>query len=144
MQIRLYNVPSKFKPEEIKAALNFFAESLMHKNLCKHLQLKVLFGDGQDNTTIWEDDNVRPREFTITINSKTGYRNTMITLAHEMVHVKQYATGELKDVLRGSAPQRWLNKPFHSKGVEYWDLPWEIEAYGREFGLYYRLRQKKK
>lgn len=144
MQIRLYNVPKKLKAEEIKSALNFFAESLMHKNLCKNLQLKVLFGENQDNTTCWEDDNVRPREFTITINSKMGYSTTLTTLAHEMVHVKQYATGELRDALRGPTLHRWMNKPINSNDIEYWDLPWEIDAYGRERGLYFRFRQQGK
>lgn len=144
MQVRLYNVPKKFKVDEIKSALNFFAESLMHKNMCKNLQIRVCFGNGQDNTTCWEDDNIRPREFTITINSKMGYSTMLTTLAHEMVHVKQYATGELRDSMRGPTLQRWMNQPIDSGDIEYWDLPWEIEAYGRERGLYFRFRQRGK
>ena len=145
MQIRLYNVPSKFKADEIKAALNFFAETLMHKNLCKNLQIRVCFGEGVDNTAGWEDDDhVRPREFTITVNSKMGYSTMLTTLAHEMVHVKQYATGELRHMMRGPTLHRWNNQPYDTTDVEYWDLPWEIEAYGRERGLYYRFRQRSK
>jgi hypothetical protein len=143
MQIRLFNVPKKFKADEIKAALNFYAETLMHKNLCKNIQLRVCFNNDGENTTMWEDDNVRPREFTITIGSNMGYQNTFLTLAHEMVHVKQYAMGELRDVMRGPTPQRWHNKSYNAEDVEYWDLPWEIEAYGREKGLYYRFRVEK-
>lgn len=144
MQIRLFNVPTKFKADEIKSALNFFAESLMHKNLCRNIKVRVCFGEDLENTTVWEDDNSRPREFTITVNSKVGYRTTLLTLAHEMVHVKQYATGELRDALRGPTLHRWHNKPYDAKVVDYWDHPWEIEAYGREYGLYLRFREKGK
>lgn len=144
MHIRLVNIPAKLKSEEIKDALNFFAETLMSKRMCNAISVKVCFGEKQENTTVWEDDNHRPREFTITINSKVGYRNMLLTLAHEMVHVKQYATGELRDSLRGPTLHRWMNKPYDAKDVDYWDQPWEIEAYGREYGLYLRFRERKK
>ena len=144
MQIRLFNVPTKFKADEIKSALNFFAESLMHKNLSRNINVRVCFGEDLENTTVWEDDNSRPREFTITVNSKVGYRTTLLTLAHEMVHVKQYATGELRDALRGPTLHRWRNKPYDAKVVDYCDHPWELEAYGREYGLYLRFREKGK
>ena len=50
-----------------------------------------------------------------------------------MVHVKQYARRELdpnKEV--------WMGKTYNPKDVNYWDLPWEIEAHGREVGLFVR------
>lgn len=143
MQIQLHNVPKKLKPVEIKSALEFYANVLMKKNLHKNIMLRVCFNNEGENTTCWEDDNVKPREFTINICSKMGYQNIFLTLAHEMVHVKQYAMGELRDVMRGPTPQRWLNAPIDSDNIEYWDLPWEIEAYGREKGLYFRFRAAK-
>ena len=59
----------------------------------------------------------------------------MQTLAHEMVHAKQYIKGELVSGV-GRKPSRWFGKPV--KGDNYWDLPWEIEAHGREVGLFVR------
>lgn len=143
MQIQLHNVPKKLKPAELKSALEFYADVLMKKNLHKNIKLRVCFNNEGENTTCWEDDNFNPREFIISISSSMGYQNTFLTLAHEMVHVKQYAMGELRDVLRGPTPQRWLNAPIDSDNIEYWDLPWEIEAYGREKGLYFRFRAAK-
>jgi hypothetical protein len=143
MQIQICNVPKRLKVAEIKSALEFYANVLMSKKLHENILLRVCFNDGEENTTCWEDDNIRPREFTINISSKMGYNDTFLTLAHEMVHVKQYAMGELRDVMRGPTPQRWMNKPIYSDDIEYWDLPWEIEAYGREKGLYYRFRAGK-
>jgi hypothetical protein len=57
----------------------------------------------------------------------------METVAHEMVHVKQYAKGELTE-------QSWQGKLINPK-QEYWDQPWEIEAHGREVGLFIQWAQ---
>jgi hypothetical protein len=58
-----------------------------------------------------------------------------------MVHVKQFATGELRLLNKGRAA-RWNNVPWKSKQDEmdsYYDSPWVIEAFGRELGLYLRF-----
>ena len=49
------------------------------------------------------------------------YGNWLSTLAHEMVHVKQFARGELSSSL-----QHWKGRD-HSD-TDYWDQPWEKEA----------------
>lgn len=49
------------------------------------------------------------------------YGNWLATLAHEFVHVKQFARNELD-----SALTVWKGKN-HTK-TEYWDAPWEKEA----------------
>ena len=54
--------------------------------------------------------------------------------AHEMVHVKQWARGELKDVMRGYSLCKWKGELVDTEKVEYYDTPWEIEAFGREYG----------
>jgi hypothetical protein len=68
-------------------------------------------------------------------------------LAHEMVHVKQYAKNELgKDLALARGGKglrivtRWQGKYWtpNTKEDEYWDAPWEIEAYGREVGLHHK------
>jgi len=45
----------------------------------------------------------------------------MSTLAHELVHVKQFARGELTHNL-----QYWKGKD--CSDTDYWKQPWEIEA----------------
>jgi hypothetical protein len=49
------------------------------------------------------------------------YGDWLSTLAHEMVHVKQFARGELDAQLT-----RWKTKDHHN--TEYWNQPWEKEA----------------
>ena len=87
----------------------------------------------------------RPREFELDINSTIKLRNMLETIAHEMVHVKQYARGELYVGDRGNrfCKNRWQGKWMSDK-INYWDLPWEIEAHGREAGLFVRWCEKNK
>ena len=97
-----------------------------------------------------ETNRYRPRSFRIVLdhhrmktNEMTGEERTdmewfveiLQTLAHEIVHVKQYVMGEL----------RWRDAGLLYKGInhdpenlmEYFELPYEVEAYGREKGLLY-------
>jgi hypothetical protein len=57
------------------------------------------------------------------------------TLAHEMVHAKQYATGELVD---GGDHCYWQGKKYPEAtlgSIDYYFSPWEVEAYGKQVGL---------
>jgi len=78
----------------------------------------------------------RPREFELEIHKGMRLRKILETIAHEMVHVKQYARGELYESAR-TAKHRWQGK-YVSEKMDYWDQPWEIEAHGREGGLFVR------
>ena len=77
----------------------------------------------------------RPRTFDLEIHSKMSLRKVLETVAHEMVHVKQYARGELYQGVRVNK-YRWQGKWVGE--MNYWDEPWEIEAHGREAGLFVR------
>jgi hypothetical protein len=78
----------------------------------------------------------------MTVDSTVSKRRIMETIAHEMVHVKQYAKGELVDLSRCGST-RWQNNLIDS-ATNYWDLPWEIEAHGRELGLFIRWAEENK
>ena len=55
------------------------------------------------------------------------------TLAHELVHVKQYVMGDLS-MRREGLCYRGVHYDVKTL-TEYFELPYEIEAYGREKGL---------
>jgi len=76
------------------------------------------------------------REFELEIHKGLKLRRLLETVAHEMVHVKQYAKGELYEST-AQGKHRWQGK-WLNKDPEYWDRPWEIEAHGREVGLFVR------
>lgn len=84
--------------------------------------------------------NTPPREFTVNINPALSTRELIECLAHEMVHVKQYAKGELKMNWKKNTAT-WHGVVYSANDMEsydhkYYTLPWEIEAHGREIGLY--------
>jgi hypothetical protein len=83
-----------------------------------------------------------PRHFIITITNKFKILRTLMLLAHEMVHLKQHAINELK--YGSDNTTIWLDKIIDEKEVNYWDLPWEIEAHGREKGLVHQWVLDKK
>ena len=57
------------------------------------------------------------------------YSNWVVNLAHEMVHVKQFARGELDSGLTS-----WKSNKYCAN-IEYWDQPWEKEARRLQFKL---------
>lgn len=64
-------------------------------------------------------------------------RNIMRDLAHELIHVKQYLNGEMFGYVSGDV--RYRGEIFSAQDIcdeeNYYNTPWEIEAYGREHGL---------
>jgi hypothetical protein len=54
-----------------------------------------------------------------------------------MVHVKQYAKGELKERYKYGHKQLWKGKD-HSD-TDYWDQPWEKEAYKLQDEMYAKM-----
>jgi hemoglobin-like flavoprotein len=80
------------------------------------------------------DIGIKPREFTILINSELKeVKDIITTVAHEMVHVWQYATGKLRDY---EAPVHRYENDLYDADMSYRDMPWEIEARQLEKVLY--------
>ena len=128
----------------VKTAAWWDAEKLMGKRLLRSLEITInlkknlLDKDGHEGTAIWEDDNIRPKEFTISLDSTCTIRNILITLAHEMVHIKQWAKGEMYEYAEQDMV-RFNKTKFNMANIDYWDYPWEIEAFGRQLGLFVRF-----
>ena len=80
----------------------------------------------------WEDSNLRPREFNMTINKDLPNYDIVSTAAHEMVHVWQYATGRFKNYLDGND---YFDGRLYKRDLSYEKRPWEKEAYRMETRL---------
>lgn len=155
MKISVKGNNEKISKKELRYAIQFMAELVLSKRLIKNLYIELI---SQKFATVpsgfskyhgdcmWLDGNVKPREFRIRINSDMSKRSQLIALAHELVHVKQWATGDMRDLLRQpSFPAvKWKTDLINHEEVHYYDLPWEIEAYGREYGMYARYMDHKK
>jgi hypothetical protein len=65
----------------------------------------------------------------VVIKPRRNLHQIGLTLAHEMVHVKQLAKGTLKTRKTGSFI--WSGKRYGKK-TEYLSMPWEIEAFSKQ------------
>lgn len=149
LKVRQYGESSKVTSVLVRHALTFFTERLMSKRLCSNITVRVVFKKGMikdtglEATCLWDDDNLKPREFTITVDSDLSRRKLLLSLAHEVVHIKQYATGQLRYFLRGPNC-KWMGKAYDDTGVAYDELPWEVEAWNYENLLYREFLDERK
>ena len=124
--------PDKITRAEIRQAVNFFADKLLTPRMSKNILTFVKIRKSlvkRDNVYAWccpIDDHVRPREFEIELDSSLGRVTSIRTLAHEMVHVRQWVKNELKDYVRKDT--HWHGSSV-SPDTPYRELPWEVEAY---------------
>jgi len=152
MRVKIHSKKIDFK---LKAAMHamcgYAINSLGISNrISNNLNLTIHMGhhENEGEARVAKGANrYRPRDFKINLDhhqmNKDDYNRSLgdtewghrvlRTLAHELVHVKQYIRGELT----------WRDRGLLWKGVnlnpdnllEYYDLPYEIEAHGREYGL---------
>ena len=140
MFLRTSGIPSNISLSMCRKAVRFYGKLLLGEKLSKNISIRIKFNDkdlGKDlyGCCDWNCDKQRPRNFIISIDPKISKRKILIVLAHEMVHVKQYARGELKDLLRVNMV-RYLGEVYDDEKISYWLHPWEIEARVFEKKLY--------
>jgi len=134
MSIKIVGSPdARFTPY-VHRATKFFADSLLTKQMQENTLIVVKFNKkikDQGYATV-EGYNSRnmPREFLIEVRPDIGVVEILRTIAHEMVHVKQFAYGHTNDTL-----SKWHDLKIDPDDLDYWDHPWEIEANGMESGL---------
>lgn len=139
---------TKAQSAELTEAAHFFAKILMDPRMVKNLVIDIERDKNSDvqGECVDEDGVKNSRWFTINLRGAKDDEELVKTLAHEMVHVKQHAKNELQGgvMVAGKGGlvmrSRWMGQIWKPKGKEdhYFDAPWEIEAYGREIGLYSR------
>lgn len=133
-------VTGKNLTDEVIAAAEFFAEQLMDGRLHRHVHVEIELVptmDGWAGLCAPDEDRVKPKYFTIQLNPVAG-DHMLQCLAHEMVHVKQYATGELHDQMDGKLI--WKGETFTGQVAYEGEIenapPWEAEAYLLEVDLF--------
>lgn len=95
----------------------------------KKLNIEINFRRMTNDTTYGYCCHLEDRDFEIDLKRSLRMRDMLTTLAHEMVHVKQYVLGEMPEtILEG----------------DYWDRPHEVEAHGRETGLFVRWAESER
>lgn len=126
----------KSQQDKVRTMVEFCIKKLMPRMQTLNIEVKLTrIKDDAEGYCLRESD----RDFEIEVDSRLPLRKMLETVAHEMVHVKQYARRELNTKV-----DCWMGKTYNPKKVSYWDLPWEIEAHGREIGLFIRYCETNK
>ena len=138
MKLNIVGCPDeKFQIYVIKA-IEFYCSVLLSKKVLKYITINLKFDNKLKNfgTAMITGYNKqgKAREFLIEVHADIGARYIISTLAHEMIHVKQYVYGQTNAYL-----DKWNKEPIDSDSLDYWEHPWEIEAHGRETELLYKL-----
>jgi hypothetical protein len=112
----------------IMLAVKSFAEQLGINRLKSTIQVRLhnkVYLDMADGTEAL-CESLDERNFIIDV---AMFSNWVVNLAHEMVHVKQFARGELDSGLTS-----WKSNKYCAN-IEYWKQPWEKEARRLQFKL---------
>jgi len=112
----------------IVLAVKSFAEQLGIDRLKTNIRVRLhnkVFIDMNDGTE-GLCESLDKRNFIIDV---AMFSNWVVNLAHEMVHVKQFARNEMDAGLT-----RWKSNQY-AGNIEYWDQPWEKEARRLQFKL---------
>ena len=124
----------EYQRKHVESIVNFCITTLMPRMRTLDITVKLCSPKGAMGYCLELDSK---REFEIELDRTLSLRKLLETVAHEMVHVKQYARRELHPV-----HNTWCGKTYNPAKTSYWDLPWEIEAHGREIGLFIRWAEK--
>ena len=109
---------------------------IKHLGLTNSRKALVVKVEHDEHTHLGYTIPVDPLDAYIVVVKPTRKLKDMgLTLAHEMVHVRQMAKGILKPV--GNGVNIWAGKKY-SKRTKYLDMPWEQDAFARTELLFRR------
>ena len=152
MKIKVHarNIDSKLKIALYAMTEFAMARLVPSKRLRNNVSINIHLKhhDEGGEAMLSEDANkYRPRDFKVIIahhqaeidnydrtRTETEWGHTILrTLAHELVHVKQYLVGDLSWRDKGML---WKGELFAPEYLtDHLETPYEVEAYGREKGL---------
>lgn len=119
--------------------IDFVLRSLLPPAIYKKVHVTLKMSD--EDTSDWaaavpiDMHKVKPSLFDIEVyRSAAGLEDIglLLVISHELVHIKQFATGQLRGYVttRATMMWRWNNKLVREPN--YWLQPWEVEAHGLE------------
>lgn len=114
-------------PHIYLSPIKFFIKELFSRQIVPYLYFDFKFTKNLDvlgNAEVFDYNlSNKPREFLILIKRKQGFDETLNTLAHELVHCKQFAYKELNPECTV-----WRKQKYNIFEYNHEDLPWEQEA----------------
>lgn len=155
MNIRIYKCSDETLKREIRDLTTFALELMFKSNRKKlnnvHVSIKLdheeVSAENAVGLCTWTDQIHNPKKFLIKLSDKLSKKTFRKTLFHELVHVKQYLTSELKDFYTGEV--RWKKKIYEDTETyhiedyyAYMNTPWEKQAYRMSENLYKKYVHK--
>lgn len=149
MMTRVLGAPPRLKPW-IPHIMEFCDQQLLSRQMSRHvtttLTWKKKFEGEYEGCIAWcvEKDQSPHRDFEIAFNPEfpdLRLRVFLSTVCHEMTHLAQKATGRFVQKYNrkiNDYEYYWEGKKYDA---DYWDLPWEREAYGTEVCLYSKFAE---
>lgn len=136
----------KEKQKLAKKIIRWTAKQLIHKNIREELSIGLTITDdcgqdGVDADVLPTSFEKCPRDFEMRVHLSLDYDSFIRALMHEIVHVKQFTMDELREK---NCSIIWLyhGKKYDTSKLDYYELPWEWEAIGREEGLFRKYKKK--
>lgn len=134
MKVKTRKFKNRTLSKFIREATEFYLQRLLPPSKYSKLIIDVVGRDIIDSEGSCEPDD--KNRYIIEIKKGMPLELSLITLAHEIVHVKQYALKELKVIyVKDDLVDVWKGKRY--RNVDYIDQPWEQEAFSLDEDLYY-------
>ena len=121
-----------YSKKRCERIVNWFVDKhLSNYKLIINVDHKGILHEGVVGCMWAADCDYRPRDFEVELHNRMTPEHYTKTLLHELWHVYQHVTGQLKDKYK----KRLWKGVDHSK-TDYEDQPWEVEANRMEELLY--------
>lgn len=122
---------SQERKEFLESCARFFAKELKLKQSRYKVTIRSVYNLGKDRGSRGEVFQCGDRHIYMVLDSRLSMTQLLLTLAHEMVHVKQIARGQYRGQLarNGRLLSIWRGVPVRAV---YEKRPWEIEAFSRQ------------
>jgi hypothetical protein len=128
---------TKLDHEEAEDAVSFMLNILLSKEQTENLFITLEFCKLPN--CVGELFDSEDGSYHIKIRNSMSRHRQLITIAHELVHLKQLVTKEWINVISDKNTCKFKDENVCIISNHYFDLPWEIEAHGREIGLVHRF-----
>lgn len=131
---------SKERAGLIEVLAQFYAKELKIQNSKYRLTIYTVSGLEKKDGMRGVIGLIEPGHLSMAVDSRLGTEQMFRTVAHEMVHAKQWVRGQVKQYQKrnGELDLTWMNRKYK---CAYYDRPWEIEAYSRESVLANKVLQ---
>lgn len=141
MKVHISGKAENISNKEIRDAVFFYLKKLLGNSMSKKINLDIIIDrellrnfEMYANISPLEADP-RPKFYEMEIDAGLSKKQFLISLAHEMIHLKQFAKDQMKD-LESKQVTRWMGKYYNEEEIDYWSRPWEKEAHDNEKSLY--------